>query len=75
MEGALTDAGGQQAGAVVVLLADAHRGADEPEAGVALVDHRVAVAKVLPDHLAVDDPLGDAAVTRCARTHTKGGRR
>ena len=67
----LTDAGRQQARPVVVLLANAHRGADEPEAGVALVDHCVAVAEVLPDHLAVDDPLGDAAVTRCARRHTE----
>jgi len=67
----LTDAGGQQARPAVVLLADAHGGADEPEARVALVHHGVPVAKVLADHLAVDDARRAAAVARCGETKTK----
>lgn len=46
----------------MILLADAHRGTDEAEAGDALIHHCVPVAEVLPDHLTVDDLLGQAAV-------------
>lgn len=60
--GILTDAGGQLAGPVVVLLADPDRRADEAEARNALVHHRVPIAKVLADHLAIDNLLWDAAV-------------
>ncbi len=45
-------------GPVVVLLADAHRGADEAEAGDALVHYCVSVAEVLSDHLTIDDLFG-----------------
>lgn len=55
----------------MVLLADPHRGADEPESGVALVDDCVSVAKVFPDHLAVHDLLWDAAVAGCRGAETK----
>lgn len=61
----LTDANWEQPRPAVVLLADPHRGADEPESGVALVHHRVSVAEVLPDHLAVNDLLRNTTVTSC----------
>lgn len=49
----------------VVLLADAHRHADEPEAGVALVHHAAPVAVVLPIDVSVDDGLRSPTVPRC----------
>lgn len=61
----LTDANWEQPRPAVVLLADPHRGADEPESRVALVHHRVSVAEVLPDHLAVNDLLRNTTVTSC----------
>lgn len=61
----LTDANWEQPRPAVVLLADPHRGANEPESGVALVHHRVSVAEVLPDHLAVNDLLRNTTVTSC----------
>ncbi len=58
----LTHAGRQQPGPVVILLADAHRGTDEPETRVALINYRIPVAEVFTDHLTVHDPFRSAAV-------------
>lgn len=52
----------------MVLLADSHRGADQLESWVALVDDRVPIAKVLPDHLPVNNVLWETTVARCGRT-------
>lgn len=57
-ENTLTDTDGQLSGPVVVLLADANRWPDEPEAWATLVYHRVPVAKILPDHLTIHNLLG-----------------
>lgn len=61
----LTDANWEQPWPAVVLLADPYRGANEPESRVALVNHRVSVAKILPDHLAVNDLLRNTTVSSC----------
>lgn len=72
----LTDANWEQPWPAVVLLADPYWGANEPESGVALVNHRVSVAKVLPNHLPVNDLLRNTTVTSCGavrrnkRTHS-----
>lgn len=58
----LTYAGRKLAGPLVVLKADPHGRANEPEAGQTLVDDGVAVAEVLADHLAVHDALWDPTV-------------
>lgn len=58
----LTHAGRQQPGPVVILLADAHRGTDEPETRVALINYRIPVAEVFTDHLTVHDPFRSTAV-------------
>lgn len=58
----LTYADRKLSGPLVVLQADPDGRADEPEARQTLVDDGVAVAEVLPDHLAVDDALWDPAV-------------
>lgn len=47
---------------VMVLLADAHRHADEAEAGVALVHHTAPVVVVLSVDVSVDDGLGGPTV-------------
>lgn len=48
---------------MVILLADAHRHADQAEAGVALVHHAAPVVVVLPIDLPVDDGLRGPAVS------------
>lgn len=58
----LTYADRKLSGPLVVLEADAHRRANQPEAWQTLVDDGVAIAKVLPDHLAVHDALWDPTV-------------
>lgn len=58
----LTHAGWELPGPVVILLADAHRGANEPETWIALVNYRVPVAKVFTDHLTVHNPFRRTAV-------------
>lgn len=64
----LTDAHWEEPRPAVVLLADSHRGSDQLEPRVALVHHRVSIAKVLPDHLPIHDLLRESAVTRCGGT-------
>lgn len=64
----LTDAHWEKSRPAVVLLADSHRGADQLESWVALVDDCVSIAKVLPDHLSINNLLRETAVTRCGRT-------
>lgn len=61
----LTDTNREVSRPVVVLLTDAHRGTNEPEPGIALVNHCVPVAKVLTDHLPIHNLLRNAAVARC----------
>lgn len=58
----LTYADRKLSGPLVVLEADPHGRANQPEARQTLVDDGVAVAEVLPDHLAVHDALWDPTV-------------
>lgn len=58
----LTYADRKLPGPLVVLEADPHGRANQPEAWQTLVDDGVAVAEVLPDHLAVHDALWDPTV-------------
>lgn len=50
---------------VMILLADAHGHADEPEASIALVHHAAPVAEVLPINLSIDDGLRSPTVSSC----------
>lgn len=60
--GVLTDAHRRLAGPPVVLQADADGGADEPEAGLALVHHGVPVAEAVTADVAVHRGVRGAAV-------------
>lgn len=51
------------AGPVMVLLTDAHRHADQAEAGVALVHHTAPVVVVLPIDVSVDNGLRSPTVS------------
>lgn len=64
---ALTDTNWEQSRPVVVLLADPYWGANEPESGVALVNHCVSITKVFPDHLPIYDQLWNTTVTGCRK--------
>lgn len=48
---------------MVILLADAHRHADEAEAGVALVDHAAPVVVVLTVDVSVDNGIRSPTVS------------
>lgn len=48
---------------VMILLADAHRHADQAEAGIALVHHAAPVAVVLPVDMSIDDGLRGPTVS------------
>lgn len=61
-QGLLTDAHRRLAGPPVVLQADADGGADEPEAGLALVHHGVPVAEAVTADVAVHRGVRGAAV-------------
>ncbi len=61
----LTDTNWKLSGPVVVLLADPHRGANEPESRVALVNHCVSVTEVFPDNLSIYNLLWNTTVTGC----------
>lgn len=57
---------------VVILLADAHRHADEPEAGVALVHHTAPVVVVLPVDESIYDGLRSPAVSSLVGDRERG---
>ena len=48
---------------VMILLADAHRHADQAEAGVALIHHAAPVTVVLPIDVSIDNGLRSPAVS------------
>lgn len=55
---------------LVVLQAYPHGGAHQPEAGVALVHHRVPVAEAVPADVAVHDGVRGATVAGCRGENT-----
>lgn len=52
---------------VMILLADAHRHADKPEASIALVYHAAPVVVVLPIDVSIDDGLRGPTVSSFGR--------
>lgn len=61
----LTDTDWEVSRPGVVLLTDPYRGPNKSKPRVALVDHCVSVAKVLPDYLPVHNELWNTTVTSC----------
>jgi hypothetical protein len=60
----LTDTNRSLPRPLVVLQANSHRGAHEPEPRVALVDHCVSVAETITADMAIHNGVWRAAMTR-----------